>query len=124
MSALTPQCVNGKPPTPISSTRSGSTPTATRRRESLGAREAAAGGGRGVLVQLHLATLDRLQERLGGDVVALFARLLGLHRRDPLGRHLPRVLLLDPRQPLGALCGLVDLDVDLAAIDRLVDLDE
>ena len=47
-----------------------------------------------------------------------------LHLGDPLRGELAGVLLLDPRQPLGALGGLVLVDLDLAAVERLVDLGE
>src|SRR5215213_10137526 len=69
-----------------------------------GAREAAARGGRGRLVEA--------QERLLHRVV-VGALLLGLELGEALGRQLARVLLLDPLQPLGArgLLGGVDLDV-------------
>src|SRR5690242_18207856 len=66
----------------------------------LGAREATACRGRGVLVQAQ-RVVDRVGVRLG---------LGGLHGGEALGRELAGVLVLDRLQPRGALglLGLVD----------------
>ena len=45
-----------------------------------------------------------------------------LHLGDLLGGQFAGVLLLDLRQPLGALARLGLVDLDLAAVERLVDL--
>src|SRR4051812_6843940 len=84
--------------------------------EKLPAGEPAPGGGRDVLVE---ARLDRGQQRRV-LLVAVGVRLL--HRGEPLGGHLPRVLGLDLRQPLGALGGLGRVDVDALVRRVLVDL--
>src|SRR6266545_2451088 len=108
----------------IDSTTAGAGMAAARcwnRYRPLCAGEAAAGDRRGLLVQLG-ALADWLQERLAGDVLALLPGGRGLHLGDPLGGQLVGVLVLDLLQPGGTLGRLGGVDVDPAAVERLVDL--
>src|SRR5215212_2208898 len=59
-----------------------------------------------------------------GHRVGVRPRLLGLELREPLGRQLARVLLLDALEPLGACPLLGGVDGDPLGLGVLVDLDE
>src|SRR5207253_4839959 len=80
--------------------------------------EAAALGRRGLLVEAHLLRLGQV----GAGVAA--RRGLGLELRDPLRGHLVGLLLLDTAKPVGALRGLLLLELGGPALERAIDLHE